>query len=128
MKRIEITHGQFALVDDEDFEELCQYKWYIRKNAYTFYAYRPGRVGNSPTTIYMHRQIMKSQKGLETDHIDGNGLNNQKANLRICTKTDNRRNRGMGRNNTSGYKGVDLNKKTGKYRASIQVDGKSLHL
>ncbi len=93
MKLIPLTQGKFAQVDDEDYDYLNQWKWYTTKNHKTFYAARHIRINGKQKLIYMHRVIMNIIKGYKTDHIDHNGLNNQKYNLRICTCQENNRNR-----------------------------------
>lgn len=119
----------FALVDCSDFEELSQYKWNMLKSRNTQYAQREVRNADGKVEkITMHVQIMQPPKGMEVDHIDGNGLNNQRSNLRICTRTQNRQNVGAMKNNKSGYKGVSLHKATNKWLAQIRVDGKHHHL
>lgn len=83
MKKIELSQGKFALVDDEDFEWLSQYKWYFHKG-YARRSYRFAKTGKQ-RGVFMHRDILKLSKKYHTDHIDGNGLNNQRSNLRACT-------------------------------------------
>lgn len=127
MKKITLTQGKFALVDDEDFEEIGKYKWYIETGANTFYAARTIITKNgSKHKIFMHRSIMNTPKNLMTDHIDGNGLNNQRSNLRLCTNSQNQANSIIRKNNTTGYKGVCLKK--GKYTATISINRKRVHL
>jgi len=87
MKEIQLTQGKKALVDDEDFEYLCNWKWYACYARGTFYAAHKDDI-----VIYMHRLIMKTPKGLQVDHTDHNGLNNQKSNLRNCLSRQNRQN------------------------------------
>lgn len=97
-KSIPLTRGKIALFDDEDYEELSKYKWFITK------VYASRHSGNK--TVYMHREIMKTPENMETDHINGDVLDNRRENLRICTRQENARNiRGIS-SNTSGYKGV----------------------
>jgi hypothetical protein len=124
MKEIPLTQGKVALVDDGEFEELNKYKWHVLWNGYSFYAVRS--VGKK--TISMHRQIMGTPKGMDTDHRDMNTLNNQRFNLRICTGSQNMYNSGKRKNNTSGYKGVTFNKKKRKFQAQIRVPGKRFYL
>ena len=71
---------------------------------------------------------MKPEKGYVIDHIDGNSLNNQKNNLRICTQSQNCSNQKIGKSNTSGYKGVSYNKGQGKYNSRIRFNKKLIHL
>jgi hypothetical protein len=98
MKLIALTQGQFAQVDDEDFDYLNQFNWYAHKNRDNgFYALRTIHTGlrsiRKTAHPSMHRTIMKEPEGLFVDHIDHNTLNNQKSNLRICTRQQNQRNR-----------------------------------
>ncbi len=87
MKKIKLTQGKFALVDDEDFEELNKHTWYARKSAYNTYAARSQRVDGRVATIRMHRFIMKiTSKKLEVHHNNENTFDNQKSNLLVCTK------------------------------------------
>lgn len=121
MKRIKLTQGKFALVDDADYEMLNKWKWCAIKSGKNFYAQRYH-------SIIMHREILQTPKGLETDHIDGNGLNNQRSNLRIATHSQNGKNRGKCNNNTSGFKGVSWNKKNKRWQANIKINGKRKYL
>lgn len=130
MKEIQLTQGQVALVDDEDYEELNKYKWQAHKHRNTWYATRTIRRKADPAAFQMHRQILGLVKGdgVEVDHIDGNGLNNTKQNLRIATNAENARNAGIGIRNTSGYKGVIFEKGPKKWRARIMVDSVPINL
>src|SRR3989304_2105986 len=86
MKEIQLSQGKVALVDDEDFEMLNRYKWSAMRGANTYYAYTHIILESGKrTSIAMHRVIMQTPVGYETDHRDRNGLNNQRFNLRICT-------------------------------------------
>lgn len=122
MKTIKLTRGQETMVDDEDFEYLNQWKWFARKNLYVFYAVRH----KDDKAIFMHRVLMNTPKGMLTDHVDGNGLNNQKSNLRVCTPSQNECNKALQKNNTTGFKGV--HKYKNRYLAQIHFGGKRLHL
>jgi hypothetical protein len=93
-KQITLTKGQFAIVDDEDYDFINQWKWTAVKNKNgNWYALRQVRVDKHSVYVYMHRQIMNTPSDLVVDHIDHNGLNNQKDNLRNCTQKENLRNR-----------------------------------
>jgi hypothetical protein len=125
MKQIELTQGKVALVDDEDYEWLSQWKWsyshgYALRN-------RPGR-GQKHAHIYMHREILKPPDNMESDHINGNRLDNQKENLRICNSTQNKGNACIRSDNTSGHKGVFWNKYRQKWQAQIEKKGKNNNL
>ena len=122
----------FALVDDEDYAILTKFKWHANKTAKSnIYATTEApKVNGKRQRVKMHRFIL----GLKdvkvcVDHIDGDGLNNQRNNLRICTQmqnTHNRRKRGT--RSTSKYLGVSFNKRHKKWRACIKTNGKSLHI
>jgi hypothetical protein len=98
------------LLDDEDFEKFGAYNWTVEKptNGSAFYAKRKYTFAlNKRKSIALHRAILGiTDVSVFIDHVDGNGLNNQKANLRIATHRDNKRNAGKQKNNTTGYKGV----------------------
>lgn len=106
MKKIKLTQGKYALVDDEDFEYLNQFKWCTHKRRDKFAAVRRLPKSEGFKNILMHTFIMQTKP---VDHIDGNPLNNQRNNLRACTHTENACNRGVKRNNKSGFKGVYKN-------------------
>lgn len=114
MKKIPLTKGKFALVDDENFEELSKYKWYYLYTKKCEYAARRETVGGKQKTFYMHHTVVpKPPKGLDIDHIDDNGLNNQKNNLRVLLHKQNiHKQPGQlarsGKPTTSKYKGVSL--------------------
>ncbi len=108
MKEIQLTRGYVALVDDDDFEELSKYKWCVAVYKYgNAYAVAKAPLSNSgQKMIYMHRLIISANKGQCVDHIDCNSLNNTKSNLRICTQSQNSKNRGKCKRNTTGFCGV----------------------
>ena len=121
MKEIKLTQGKVALVDDDDFEYLNQWKWHARKDCNTYYARRT----KNRIPLYMHHDIIgKPIKGIVTDHIDGNGLNNQRYNLRHITHRQNGQNR-HGKK-TSQYVGVRLFRN--KWESQITINGKSKYL
>jgi|JI10StandDraft_1071094.scaffolds.fasta_scaffold364297_3 hypothetical protein len=129
MKQIPLTQGKFALVDDEDFEELSKYKWCAYRHRNTFYASRSVRINGKNKNIRMHRQVLSLVKKNEyCDHINGDGLNNQKSNLRICGNAENLLNRGKGKNNTSEFKGVTRDNRDGVWYAQIKVNKKHFYL
>lgn len=128
MKQIQLTQNQVALVDDVDFQMLSQWKWHAVKSRNKIYSYRQDCSKIPYKTVLMHRIVINAKNGDIVDHIDGDGLNNQKSNLRICTNTENMRNREKPLNNTSGYKGVSLYKRYSRYVAYIFFEGKRKHL
>jgi len=127
MKHIPLTKGKAAEVDDEDFEAINVYKWYYLASG-TGYAVRRTKTNGIVKTILMHRQILNPGADLEVDHIDGNGLNNCKINLRPATHAQNMRNRIMKGKGTSQYKGVYFNKSRGMFCAEIKFEGIKKHL
>jgi hypothetical protein len=128
-KEIQLTQGKVAIVDDDDFEYLNQWKWFANKMKGKFYVGRSITVSkNKKIRISMHRFIMKPEKCMVIDHLDGNPLNNQKNNLRICTRAENMRNYKLPVNNTSGFKGVYWHKITSKWMAYICFNNKIFHL
>lgn len=128
MKEILLTHGISAIVDDEDWSSLVNHKWYARKHRNTWYAARNEYLGhNRWRYVTMHRLIIAAAPGQQVDHIDGNGLNNTRANLRFCDGTQNacNRKRGWGR---SHFKGVSWHSQSGKWRSEATLKGKHFFL
>ena len=125
MKKIKLTQGKFALVDDEDFERVSQYKWLAHKNNLSdniWYAARNITVSkNKRKRIYLHRYIMNVSE-IRTpyvDHVNHNGLDNRKENLRLCSMSQNQANRATAIDSLSGYKGVSYQKRDKIFVASI---------
>lgn len=119
MKEIKLTQGYVALVDDEDYEYLNQWKWQVLKKKYTQYAFRKKQRNQAKQTLLMHRVIMGLSGNNQVDHIDHNGLNNQKYNLRICTNGQNQMNkRAYGK---SKYLGVYFNYRKGKNKTTKHI-------
>lgn len=119
-KRISVGMGQFATVDAEDYEMLSAYAWSLNPR----YPSTQVKVNGKRKTLLMHRLVLKTPRGQSTDHINGNRLDNRKANLRFATNAQNGANRtNKASNNTSGYRGVCLVKKTGLWRSRIKING-----
>lgn len=126
-KEIPLTQGKVALVDDDDFEVLNQVKWHVTYHVgYTAYAVHSMGPRSRVKSVYMHRQIMNAPDGVEVDHINGNGLDNRRENLRLATPAENCRNSPKQRRNTSGYKGVTWHKRARRWMAQIGIDGKTI--
>lgn len=123
MKKIPLSQGKFALVDDKDYAFLMQWKWCLSSKRYAArnenYYKADGK--RTTRTIAMHQVLNKAPKGKLTDHRDGDGLNNQRYNLRTATKSQNMRNRKSSKDSSSKYLGVSFVKKWNKYRASISL-------
>lgn len=123
MKEIPLTQGKVALVDDEDYEWLSKWKWHAFNNKYTFYAVRQVRINGSQRHEWMHRVILKMERGnkIRVDHKDRDGLHNWKDNLRTVTNALNSHNRKRQKNNKSGYRGVYRNRN--RWEAQINTKG-----
>jgi len=127
VKEIPLTHGCVALVDDEDYERVNQYKWCVTNSKTLprekWYAKRCE--GNR--TYFMHRFILDIKKGEMVDHINGNGLDNRRCNLRIINNSQN----SMNRRKTLGiskYKGVSWDKINNKWVSHISFNYKCINL
>lgn len=124
VKRIPLTQGQFALVDDADYEKLSQWKWYAlwAKNTQSFYAMR--RDGSQ--RVRMHRFILGLNTGdpRQTDHRNRDTLDNRRSNLRIASASQNAANRRRQMNSKTKVKGVHFERDRQKWRARICVNGK----
>ena len=132
-REIPLTQGQVSLVDVEDYERLSKHNWHADWNPHTqsFYArcWTP-YVAGKRVRIFMAREILGLQKGdkRKADHENHNTLDNRRSNLRIATNFENAHNRRNSANNTSGYKGVSQNGRTGKWQAYIYLESKQIHL
>lgn len=123
MKEIKLTQGQFALVDDADFEWLNQWKWHVRKMPNCYYVYRWHKNG----AIAMHRLILGlTDPKVFGDHKDGNGLNNQRENLRVATFAQNSQNKKKWDNTLEEFKGIKRNKKGDRWQVIIGANGKQM--
>ena len=127
-RKIPLTQGKSTTVDDEDFDRLNAYKWYANKEGNTYYAVRHSKRQNRKM-IRMHREILgfKAGDGKQIDHINSNGLDNRRANLRICTRSQNKQNQ-HSVCGTSRYKGVCWHKQTKKWQADICLERRQIHL
>ena len=129
--RIPLSQGQYAIVDQDDYLWLSQYKWHATKKGNRYYASRFETVNGKRLHIYMHRQIMKLKLNADliVDHIDRNPLNNCKSNLRLATKTQNNWNSERGKNmGTSKYKGPSWKSEKRKWQAVFYINGKQKSL
>jgi len=135
MKTIELTQEQVAQVSDVDYEYLMQWKWRAEKGsrARTFYAVRSFKLSNGvEKRVYMHREVLirklgrKLSKDEEPDHVDGDGLSNQRENLRPATRSQNKRNARKQRGSSCVYKGVS--KRGKRWRAQMLFQGRYIYL
>ena len=116
MKNIQLTKGFVAIVDDEDYEFLSQWKWCYHANGYAIRNYK-GR------SIQMHRVVNHTPAGFQTDHINMDKLDNRKCNLRSVTRGENNQNRPAARNSTSKYKGVHFSNRDGVWIGQFKPVG-----
>ena len=120
MKKIPLTQGKFALVDDGDYSDLIRFKW----------QYHMGYAKRGMKCIKMHRQIFKLVNvppRIEIDHINGNKLDNRRCNLRICNRSQNVKHVSKRKDTKNTYKGVHFVKNRNKWIARIQIDGHRIH-
>ena len=130
MKQIPLTKGMFTTVDDEDYDDLIQYKWYAFKTKSNTYAARSFLFnGKKKRTIFIHQYLLGTFNSPQyCDHTDGDGLNNTRSNLRACTQSENNRNTKTRVDNHNGLKCVMFHKQCGLFQARIQVNGKRISL
>jgi len=112
---------RYTIVDAEDFDRLCAYRWNYHEGGY---AYRLVVANGARHSLRMHRAILGVKEGVEVDHINGNRLDNRKANLRPCTRSQNQQNRHKTKPHTSVYKGVCWDKRACCWRAVGKSGGK----
>ena len=121
-KEIALTQSKIALVDDDDFQSINQFKWYaVKMKDGTFYA-RSWMAGQE---IYLHNFIMQPPVGMEIDHIDRDSLNCTQGNMRLATHAQNCLNKRKRMNMTSQYRGVSFDQSCCKWRAQISINGKN---
>lgn len=126
---IELTQGFVAKISHSDAKEILQRRWFAVKTKNGVYAFSSKTLDDGRRiNIPLHRFIMNPKGDMVVDHINGDGLDNRRENLRIASHSQNQWNRRNARNNKTGYKGVSIDKRSGKFRAGISVGGKHIHL
>ncbi len=138
MREIEASRNMIVIIDDADYDNLSQHKWHISesKSRYSSRLYAATRIAGHDgkrVKVSMHRMIMGFPPGMDVDHINHNGLDNTRSNLRICTRSENLMNQWprtsyKGKPVSSKHKGVSWSKQHGKWEAGIGVGGKYIHL
>lgn len=120
---LQLPSGHVVLFDDADAELVLQYNWYVHHDGPRDYARESGKV-----RIFMHSLLLDVQAPCFPDHVNGNGLDNRRCNLRPATKAENSRNRPAQRGSSSRFKGVAWHKHKRKWQSRIQIEGKLIHL
>jgi hypothetical protein len=131
MIEIQLSNGYKTIIDNEDYEKVKKYTWYAKYDSKGFakYVSHNYRENGKLYSLKLHRFILNvCDSKVEVDHIDHNGFNNQKSNLRICSHIQNSRNRIMYKNKIVPYKGVSIRKENKKYRSRIRVNKKLINL
>lgn len=119
-----LTNGACTLVDDDDYGWVIEHIWCF----HTGYAARKIKINGKLKRIFMHRLINHTPANLETDHINGDKLDNRKTNLRSCDNARNQQNRQKASNKSSKYKGVHWHIRDHKWVARIRVNGNQISL
>jgi len=124
-RKIKLTRGKLALIDNEDFEYLNQWKWHWDGE----YAARTIKFNGITHKITMHRLILNNiPKGKESDHINRDKLDNRRNNLRIVSNAENQMNKNLQKNNRSGVRGICWYGKYDKWQTRIGFGGKKMFL
>jgi hypothetical protein len=126
--KIPLTKGQFVKVDPEDYIWLAQFRWHCKVNKDAIYAVRCVTENGRERRVYLHRVLMNTPDGLVCDHINHDGLDDRKANLRNCTIAQNNANRRSARGASSRYIGVSRDRRRDKWVAHIKKDGDEKYL
>lgn len=119
---IPLTRGYTTIVDAEDYQKVCKWNWYAfhPDRARTYVARR-----QNGKAVWMHRQIMDCPEHLQIDHINRNGLDNRRCNLRLATASENGMNKGVPLTKSSKYRGVSFYRERGTWQAQIKTKGKN---
>lgn len=125
---VPLTQGYEAVIDASDVAIVKAYTWKATVDTRRVYATTNVGGRENKTGMRMHRLIMDAPDGVDVDHIDHNGINNRRNNMRLCTRSENLQNQRKRIDNTSGFKGVHYYKRTGRWRAYIMLEGKERHL
>lgn len=129
-REVPLPGGLFALIDENDAAAVLRYRWHVMRRGHTHYAKYtlPWTPDGRRPALLMHRLILGATNDDLVDHRDGNGLNNQRSNLRVCTAAENLRNARTRVDNASGLKGVGFDRRANRYHARIFLNGRTKHL
>ena len=129
MREIPLTQGKVAVVDDSDYDFLNIVKWKAKCNRGLWYADRSLHKNGTAFNMSMHRFLLNAPPNMQVDHINGNGLDNRRINLRLCTRSQNQYNQRMHRElKTSQFKGVWFHKTAKKWVAQLSVAKKIIYI
>jgi hypothetical protein len=129
VREIPLTRGYVALVDDEDYDRVSQFKWRaqpVAVNGATANHYAITSL--SGRTVFLHRFILNAPRGMEVDHRNRNGIDCRRNNIRLATTAQNQANRGRTQANRSGYKGVSWSEQRRKWLVQITCNGERRHV
>lgn len=128
--QITLSKGKVAIVSQEDFEYLNQWKWSLHSGGYAVRREYLGIKDGKEVSRYilMHREILKPNDNQEVDHINHNRLDNRRENLRLCDRSENLANNSIRKDNTSGVRGVYWFKPYKKWKVSLTFRGKEYHI
>lgn len=129
MRTIPLTKGYVTIVDEEDYDILAKHRWFadertMKSGEKKVYAYRSVQKDYKRLSVYMHRQILDAKRNQCVDHLNGNGLDNRRENIRLCNYSLNNHNRIKKRGTTSCYRGVCRIKGTDKWQSTISINSK----
>jgi len=125
---VPLTKGHVAVIDAADVPQVEKFLWCAHVCRHAVYALRGYEVKGKTKLVMMHRELIGAPHGRLVDHVDGNGLNNRRANLRLASNSENTRNSKKRIDNKSGYKGVCWDELQRKWRASIRLNGRQTYL
>lgn len=125
---VSLTRGHVAIINEADIDFLRDSNWMALVTPRSVYAIREHNSCGRKTTMLLHREIMSAASDVQVDHIDGNGLNNARSNLRIATRSENSRNRRLDVDSSSGLKGVYYDHARHKWIAKIRYDGRQRYI
>jgi hypothetical protein len=125
---VTLSQGKETVIDARDVALVDGFNWFAHKNKHSFYAVRNDYTGPKPRLVSIHRTIMGEPDGFFVDHVDGDGLNNCRDNLRLATLAENNRNARKPVTNSSGFKGVSWRKVEKKWQSAIHFEGRKVHL
>jgi hypothetical protein len=124
---IRLAHGIVALVDADD-AHLASLRWCVYRHGRTWYARRTVSVGGKQRVVRLHREVLRAEPHQRVDHINGDGLDCRRSNLRFASVTENNQNCRKPKSNTSGFKGVSWHKRDSRWMVNIGVGGRIRHV